>query len=49
MLFRLRTFSEQQLHSPAGLLDESDGDQDPVAQEDEREEDDGFGHRYDDH
>lgn len=42
-------FTQQQLGSLAGLLDESDGDQDPVAQEDEREEDDRLGHGYDDH
>lgn len=35
--------------SLAGLLDESDGDEDSVPQEDQREQDDCLSYRDDDH
>lgn len=40
---------EQRLHSLAGLLDESDGDEDPVPQEDDREQNDCLSYGDDDH
>lgn len=44
-----RCFPQHRLDSLAGLLEESNGNEDSAPQEDDSEENDGLGNRYDDH